>query len=213
MWFTVVGVSSPVLHHALDGDPDLDLYVPFTQSSTGGPYYALRTVGDSLSVAKHATAIISRIDPNQSFLDVQTMEQRIQSRIWQRRLTSALLAAFAVLALALAAIGLYGVLSYTVTQQTAEFGVRVALGATPRDILRVVFRKGFMLLGLGAAFGLVGAFGLSRLISGLLFQVRPLNIPTFGLATLALMGIAAIACYMPARRATRIDPINALRRE
>jgi len=211
VWQTVVGVAEPVLHHELDGEPGFDMYRPYTQVTTAGPYYVIRTAGDPMSIAVPATAIVGQTDPNQSFLDVQTYEHRIANRIWQRRLAGALFGGFASLAVLLATVGLYGVLSYAVVQQTREIGVRVALGATSREILGLVLRRGLTLAGAGALLGLTLAFSFARLLAGMLFEVSPVDPITFTIVPIALIGVAALACYVPARRATRVDPIVALR--
>jgi putative ABC transport system permease protein len=213
IWYTIVGVSESVLHHDLDGEAGLDVYLPFTQMSTAGPYYVLRTEGDPESLANAATAIIGATDPNQSFLDVQTMEARLAGRIWQRRLAGALLGSFAGLALVLAAIGLYGVLSYLVTQQTREIGVRLALGAAPRRVMALVVGRGLALAGAGLAIGLIVAFASARLVAGLLYDVSPADPLTFAGVSIGLLAIVALAAYIPARRAMRVDPIVALRAE
>jgi putative ABC transport system permease protein len=213
VWLTVVGVGGPVLHHELDGAPGFDVYRPYTQTSTGGPYFVIRTAGDPMAVAREATALIGAIDANQSFLDVQTYTGRVANRIWQRRLAGALFGSFAALAMLLAAVGLYGVLSFMVSQQTREIGVRLALGASERSILGVVLGRGLRLTLVGLAIGTVLALVVSRLIGGLLYGVGPVDPATFLLVPLLLLAIAMLACYLPARRATRVDPLVALRAE
>ena len=213
VWYTIVGVSESVLHHELDGDAGPDVYLPFTQSSTAGPYYVLRTANDPEGLANAATAIIGETDPNQSFLDVQTMDARLAGRMWQRRLAGALFASFAAVALILSAIGLYGVLSYLVTQQTREIGVRLALGAAPRNVMRMVVGRGLALAATGMVIGLVLALALARVVAGLLYEVSPADPLTFVAVTAGLLGIVALASYVPARRAMRVDPIVALRAE
>jgi putative ABC transport system permease protein len=212
-WQTVVGVAAPVLHHELDGEPGFDMYRPFTQTSTAGPFYVIRTTGDPLRIASAATSIIGRTDANQSFLDVQSYDTRVANRIWQRRLAGALFASFAGLAILLAAIGLYGVLSYIVSQQTREIGVRVALGATSQGIIAQVLARGLRLAVIGVGIGLVIALGLARFIAGMLYEVSAADPATLILVPLLLLLIAVFACYVPARRATRVDPIVALRAE
>jgi putative ABC transport system permease protein len=213
VWFTVVGVGGPVLHHELDGAPGFDVYRPYTQTSTGGPYFVIRTAGDPMAVAREATTVIGAIDANQSFLDVQTYTGRVANRIWQRRLAGALFGSFAALAMLLAAVGLYGVLSFMVSQQTREIGVRLALGASERSILGVVLGRGLRLTLVGLAIGTALALLVSRLIGGLLYGVGPVDPATFLLVPLLLLAIAMLACYLPARRATRVDPLVALRAE
>lgn len=213
VWWTVIGVSAPVLHHELDGDPGFDLYRAQVQVGTRGPYYVIRTRGNPMVIAGAATAIVGETDPNQSFLDVQTYDRRVANRIWQRRLAGALFGTFAALALLLAAVGLYGVLSYIVSQHTRDIGVRLALGATSDGIVREILARGLRpaIVGVAVGLGLVVAFG--RLIAGMLYEVSPVDSVTLVLAPTFLLATAALACYVPARRATRVDPIVALRTE
>jgi putative ABC transport system permease protein len=213
LWLTVVGVAAPVLHHEIDGHAGFDVYRSYQQATSAGPYYVIRTDGDPMTIARAATAIVGETDPNQSFLDVQTFGTRVANRIWQRRLAGALVGGFAGLALLLAAIGLYGVLSYSVSQQTREIGVRVALGASAGAILGEVLGRGLKLTALGVCVGTALALALSRVIAGMLYGVHATDPATFVLVPLVLLSIAAAACYVPARRASRVDPIVALRAE
>lgn len=213
VWFTVIGIAENVLHHELDAAPSLDLYRSFTQVSPAGPYYVIRTAGDPRALARAAPAVIATVDPDQSFLDVKTMEERIADRIWQRRVAAMLFGVFAALAFALSAVGLYGGLSYLVAQQTREIGVRLVLGAAPRDVTRLVLGRGLALTGLGMAVGLPLAFVLGRAMAGVLYEVSPADPLTFAAVAVALLLIAAVASFLPARRATQVDPIVALRAE
>jgi putative ABC transport system permease protein len=210
-WLTVIGVASPVLHHELDGEPGFDVYRPFTQSSTAGPYYVIRTAGDPMVIAEAATRIIGETDPDQSFLDVQTYDRRVANRMWQRRLAGLLLSGFALLAVALAAVGLYGVLSYIVGQQTREMGVRLALGATAASVLGLVMWRGLRLAGAGLLVGIAAAFALARLVTSLLYEVSVVDPLAYLGGSVLLLLIAGAACYVPARRAARVDPLVALR--
>jgi putative ABC transport system permease protein len=211
VWLTVIGVSRSTLQHELDGEAGFDIYRPYTQSGTAGPYYVIRTAGDPRAITKQATAIIGQSDPNQSFLDVLSYSQRVANRMWQRRLAAALFSAFGALSLVLAAIGIYGVLSQQINQQTREIGVRIALGAKARDVVALVVGRGLSLAAAGTGLGLLLAWALSRYLSSMLYTVDPVDPLTFLVAPLTLVGIAALSCYLPARRASRVDPIVALR--
>ncbi|MGD9904447.1 MAG: ABC transporter permease [Vicinamibacterales bacterium] len=212
-WRVVVGVAAPVLHHELDAEPGFDAYMPAAQERTNGPYFVVRTAGDPMTVAAAATRFVGAIDPNQSFLDVLSYDTRVANRIWQRRLAGVLFGAFAVLAIALAAVGLYGVMSYVIGQQTREMGVRLALGATEGGVVRHVLTHGLTMAAAGAVAGLVLAAGLARLMRGVLFGVGAGDPLTFVAVPCVLLAIAALACYGPARRASRVDPVVALRAE
>jgi len=212
-WRTVVGVSAPVLHHELDAQPGFDIYMPATQVLTAGPYFVVRTAGDPMALAQCATALVGAIDPNQSFLDVTSYDARFANRIWQRRLAGVLFGAFAALAIVLAAVGLYGVLSYVIGQQTREMGVRLALGSTEGGVVRHVLGRGLAMAGAGAAVGLVLAAALAQVMASVLFEVSPVDPLTFIGVPVARLAVATAACYGPARRASRVDPVVALRSE
>ncbi|MCW5558081.1 MAG: FtsX-like permease family protein, partial [Verrucomicrobiae bacterium] len=213
IWDTVIGVAENVLHHELDAAPSLDLYYSYTQFSPGGPYYVIRTEGDPLSLAKAAPAVIGAVAPDQSYFDAQTMARRIANRIWQRRVAAMLFGVFAALAFVLAAVGLYGGLSFVVTQQRLEVGVRLALGATAGHVTWLVLRRGLGLASLGAAIGLPLAYAQARLMAGVLFEVSPADPATFVIVLIALLAIAAVASLVPARCAIRVDPMEVLRHE
>jgi putative ABC transport system permease protein len=141
------------------------------------------------------------------------MDQLLGNSIAQRRLTLVLLASFAALALLLAAVGIYGVISYAVRQRTHEFGIRLALGARARDVLALILKQGLKLTLIGIGLGLLAAYALTRLLESLLFGVRPTDALTFGVIVVVLLGVALLACWIPARRATKVDPLVALRHE
>jgi ABC-type antimicrobial peptide transport system permease subunit len=174
-------------------------------------YVVVRTKADPRALAPALSALVWGIDPNQSFFDVRAMEDRVATILWHQRAAGWLFAAFAVLALVLAASGLYAVLSYAVSQQTRELGVRIALGASRRDVIALVLSRTMLLVAGGLAAGLAGAVTIGRLIGGLLFGVAATDVWTFVAVPLLLAFVAAVAAYLPARRATRIDPLIALR--
>jgi putative ABC transport system permease protein len=156
---------------------------------------------------------IRTIDPDLPLTEVAMWQERVADSIAARRVTTWLLAAFAGTALLLAMVGLYGVMAYTVTQRTREFGVRVALGARVRDILQLVVGQGMRLVIVGLVVGVVGSLALTRVLSGFLFGVQPTDPLTFAVVSVLLAAVGALACYLPARRATKIDPMSALRAE
>jgi ABC-type antimicrobial peptide transport system permease subunit len=191
-------------------EPNLDVYRPYRQSSAGGGWFAVRTGRDPSALAREATAIVGAVDPNQSYFNVQTMRERIAGSIWQRRAAGSLFVAFAVVATILVAVGLYGVLSFIVSQQWREIGVRIALGAQRRDIHRLVVGHGMRLTALGLAIGLVLGAALARGVSALVFGLSPFDPFTFVFVPAAIAFVALVACVLPARRATTVDPIVAL---
>jgi len=215
-WFEIVGVVGDIKHRGLDAAARPELYTPYRQPLfadwTVRPMQVIvRTAADPLAATAFVRREVTRIDPAQPISDVRTMEGRIQRSLKDRRFNMMLLAAFAVFALTLAAIGIYGIVSYSVTQRTQEIGVRVALGAQPRDILRMVVKEGLSMTLIGTAAGLAAAAAVTRVMSTLLFGVSAADPITFTVIPLVLIAVAAWACYLPARRALRVDPIVALR--
>jgi putative ABC transport system permease protein len=194
-----------------------EMYLPYSQV-TGQPWFApsalvIRTTADPAKLVPLVRDEIHAVDPEQPVSNIRTMNEVLGEETLQRRLGARLLGAFALLAVMLACLGIYGVLSYFVVQHTSEIGVRVALGAHSRDILRLVLGRSAVLVGAGLVLGLLGAFALSRVIRGLLFDVRPTDPLTFVVVAGLLGTVALLASYLPARRAARIDPAVALRSE
>lgn len=212
-WRTVVGVVGDVKVHATEGDDGLEVYFPYTQELAGFFHYVVRTRARPEGYTGTIRRALQRVDPDTAVIHVRTLEQVMADSLWQRRLWGSLFGLFALLALILAAVGIYGVLAYAVHQRRAEIGIRMALGATPGRTRRRVVGDGLRLVLAGLAIGLVGAFGLSRLVSSLLFGVSASDPGTFVGVLVFLVSVALLACYLPARRASRTDPMVALRYE
>ncbi len=212
-WITIVGVSGDLRHGGLDTDARPTWYLPFAQVQETGATLLVRTAGDSSGVASAIRAQVRALDPQQALQGVRSMEAVIAESLARRRFSLFLLGLFAFLALALAAVGVYGVVSYSVSRRTQEFGIRTALGASGRDIVQLVLGQGLRLAVVGVALGVAGAFGLMRFLSTLLFGVTSTDPLSFAGAILVLTGVVTLACYLPARRAAQVDPMVALRYE
>jgi predicted permease len=213
-WSTVVGLVANVKYNGLDREsPRVQLFLPYTQSTFLGASLVIRAAGDPKDLAAAVRNEVSAIDPDLPIYQIRTMNEVLRESVAPRRLYMTLLAVFAGVAMVLAAIGLYGVMAYTVTQRTHEIGIRMALGAQQRDVLRLVVGQGMALALGGVAIGLIAAFALTRLVSSLLFAVSATDPVTFLVISLILTGVALGATFIPARRATRVDPMVALRYE
>ena len=212
-WFTVVGVVGSVKQYGLDIDGRMVVYYPEQQAADGDLYVVARTTGDPASVASAMVREIHAVDPGVPVIEVRTMQERLHDSLARQRFSMAVLGGFAGFALLLAAVGVYGVISYMVTQGTHDLGLRMALGAQQRDILGLVVRQGMTLTGVGIVAGLIGAFSLTRVMATLLFGVSATDAFTFSAVTLFLVAIALVASYVPAMRATRVDPVVALHYE
>jgi putative ABC transport system permease protein len=217
-WRTVVGVVGHVKHYGLDMEGREQIYAPHAQPlydmfSPRDMSLAVSTSMDPAGITSAIREQVFALDKDLAVYNVTTMDELVSSSVAQPRLNLSLLAAFAAIALVLAAVGVYGVMAYTVTQRTQEFGIRMTLGATSSDVLKQVLREGGRLAGIGLALGVVAALALTRLMSRLLFSVNPHDPVTYAVAAVLLACVALAACYIPARRATRIEPLIALRRE
>jgi predicted permease len=212
-WFDVVGVAGDVKHFGLEADaPDI-VYAAASQGPPGSPYVAVRTAGTPGAVGAAVRERIRAIDPGIVQFDVRTMASRVGESVAGRRFNVLLLGLFGGLALTLAAVGIYGVIGYAVRRRTAELGIRMALGADRREVLRLVVGEGMRLAGAGLGLGLIAALGLTRLMRRLLFEVSPTDPLALGLVSLTLAAVALLATWVPARRAARVDPLEALRHE
>jgi len=209
--YEIVGVVGDIRHNSLAGVPVPTMYFPTIQSNFTN--IVIRTKNDPMSVAAAVRKEIQAIDPDQPVASVKPMTAWIDESVASQRYRTTLLALFAVLAMVLAATGIYGVMSYTVAQRTHEIGVRMALGARQGDVLKLVVRQGMILALVGVALGLIGAFALTRVMTTLLFQVRERDPITFVVVAALLTAVAFVACFVPALRATKVDPLVALRYE
>ena len=210
----IVGVVADIRRNGLDTAVEPEVYVSYLQSPQRRMNVVMRSDAlDTAQLTQAARAEVKAFDPNQAIWRSHTLEQLLGTSVAPRRFNMMLLAVFAGVALVLAAVGLYGVMSYAVSWRTQEIGIRMALGARRTDVLTLVVRQGMTMALLGLAIGLVGAFGLSRLLRGLLYGVSPTDPLTFAGVSIVLMVVSVLACLVPARRATRVDPIVALRTE
>lgn len=213
VWREIVGVAGNVKHKALETETMPEVYFPYQQSPSNFMNLVVRTPSDPASMIPAIRNQVLSVDKDQPIADIMTMEQRLGKSVASKRFVMFLLGIFSVLALGLAAVGIYGVMSYLVTQRTQEIGVRMALGAQQHDVLRLVVGKGMALALMGIAIGLVASLALTRLMKSLLFEVTPTDWLTFLITSMVLLTVTLLACYIPARRATKVDPLIALRYE
>jgi putative ABC transport system permease protein len=209
----VVGIVGDVKHYGLDSEPRAELFMPAYQQPLNGMALIVRTAADPKPFVDTIRREVLAIDAEQPIFDASTMVDVVSRSVFLPRISMVLLGAFAISALLLAVVGIYGVVSYTVSQRTRELGVRMALGAGAADTLRLVLRRSMWLVGAGTVAGLVASIGLTRVMSGLLYQVSPLDPVVFLGVSSVLAAAGLLASLIPARRATRVDPIVALRNE
>jgi putative ABC transport system permease protein len=209
----VIGVVGDVRHQGLERDVVPQIYVPYMQSELWSAAIVIRTTSDPLRMAAAVRNQALAVDTGAAVYDLQTMERRLATSMSSRRFNLLLLSIFALLALTLAAVGVFSAIAHAVTQRTYEIGVRMAFGASPGNILRLFVGQGMTFVAIGIALGLAGAWGVTRVIANLLFGVRATDPLTFAGCALLLSIIALLACYLPARRATKVDPMTALRSE
>jgi putative ABC transport system permease protein len=209
----VIGVVGDVRHTGLDATVRPMTYWPYARNPYGTMTVTVRTAGEPAPIVNAIVGLVRQLDPELVVANVKTMDEVVSESVAQRRVTMTMLAIFAGAALLLAAVGIYGVIAYSVTQRTQEIGIRMALGAQRADVLRMVIRQALILAGAGIVAGGLGAVFLTRLMEGLLFEVKPADPVTFAAVSALLAAVALLASYIPGRRATRVDPVIALRAE
>jgi predicted permease len=209
----VVGVVRDAKYNSVREDAPPTMYVPYTQSPIGGMAFEIRTAGDPSAAVGSIREAVRQADANVPLMNVATQMEAIETRFAQERLFAQAYALFGGLALLVAAVGLFGVMSYSVSRRVTEIGVRMALGARRLDVVRMILRESIVLVAAGIAAGITAALASSRLIAALLFGLQPTDPATIGLAVLLLLAVSALAGYLPARRAARVDPMVALRTE
>jgi putative ABC transport system permease protein len=209
----IVGMVGDVKHRTLWQQADPEAYVPYSQAAIGGQYIVVRTSTSPMSVLLEMRAQVRALDAELPIYAAQTMDDYVSASVAGRKFVSALCGVFAATGLLLTIVGLFGVMSYTVAQRTHELGVRVAVGAKKLDVLRLILRDGMSMTFAGIVIGLIGTLAISRVLASELFGIKPTDPLTFIGVAILLAGVALAACYLPARRATRVDPMVALRDE
>ena len=212
-WFTVVGVVGNVRHWGLDNENQPQFFRPYTQAAWPVMHVVVRTAAAPMSYAPAIKKALSELEPDRPVSGIETIENIVRDSLGSRRFPTLLLSAFALLALALAAVGILGVVSYSVAQRTHEIGIRMALGARAADVLKLVLRGTMTWVAVGIGAGIAGSLGLTRLLGTLLYGVKPSNPMVLGAVALLLTGLGLLASYIPARRAAKVDPMVALRYE
>jgi putative ABC transport system permease protein len=212
-WMTVIGVVGDVKYEWTDLGPPAELYRPYRQSPRDYCTFVLRSNGNPMALAAAARGQIASIDPDQPIFDVKPMDRVIMETIMGIAYVAVMMAVIGVMALILSSAGIFGVMAYSVSERTHEIGVRMALGAQARDVMRMILGRGILLAAAGLLIGLPVSMALARLLSSLIFGVSAADVVTFAGASIVLGGVALLACYLPARRATRVDPMVALRYE
>ncbi len=209
----IVGIVADARQAQLQDAPEPTIFLSNSQAPMYFATLVVRAVGDPLQIARSAEAAIHHVDPDQAVSDIQTMETVFSDSVSSSRFQAVLLLVFAGLAVALAMIGVYGIVSYSISQRTNEIGIRVALGARSADVVRLVLQEALALAAIALLLGLAGSLALSRVLRSLLFEVTPTDPLTLALVCILVLAVSALASVLPARRATRIDPIVALRYE
>jgi putative ABC transport system permease protein len=212
-WYEIAGVVGNVRQRSVTAEAGLDVYLCDQHEFSPESYLAIRANVAPLTLIETVKQAVWRVDPEQSVFDTRTMDDRVLNTIWQQRLTGVVMLLFALLSLTLAAVGVYGVMSYSVSQRTREIGLRMALGAQASDALRMILGEAMKMTLIGGAIGLALALALTRAVASLLYGVNASDPATFIAVMILLAAVALVACYLPARRAARVDPAIALRGE
>jgi ABC-type antimicrobial peptide transport system permease subunit len=212
-WRTIVGVVGDVHQFWFEKDSRPLIYLPYRQAPRRAMYLALRTRGDPMSVLPAVREGIHRLDATLPVLEPRLMRDLMQETLSAMGVTTGMMFVFGVLALLLAAVGVYGVMAYSVTHRNREFGIRMALGARPEAVLRMVIWQGLLLTVWGVAAGLAGGFGISRAMAGIMFGVNSTNPAVLAGVPALLVGVSLVACWIPARTVTNVDPARALRQD
>jgi putative ABC transport system permease protein len=212
-WFTVIGVAEGVRSESLLQGAGLDLYLSNQQQFAGDTFFVVRARKDLTSLGTAVTRAIQQVDPDQPVFDVKPLDELVEETVWQRRIAGRLSLWFAALALGLAGVGIYSVISYAVLQRTREMGIRHALGSTPAQVRWLIVGEGIKLAGVGLTAGITIAIAVAFTIAGLLYRVSPLDPMTFISVIVIVAALVVLACYIPARKASGVDPAVALRNE
>src|SRR5215213_2688549 len=210
---TIVGVAGNISQESITDEVTPEIYVPFSQVRVNSVTLVVRTASDPLALARSVRNEVLAIDKNQPIYDVKTLAQRVDEAVAVSRSLMVLFTAFALLALVLGAVGIYGIVSYSVTQRTHEIGIRMALGARAANVLSLIMKNGLTLVLTGIVIGIGSALGLTRFLTTLLFGIEPTDRVTFLVVSATFFVIAMVAALLPALRATRVDPLIALRDE
>jgi putative ABC transport system permease protein len=212
-WMTIVGVIKNVKQTDWTEKPDDEMYLPHAQSDAGFSFMTvvMRAHGDPLALRKPVEEQVRSLDKDVPIAHVQSMEQVIADKLWRGRLAMTLLGLFAAVAVSLAALGIYGAITYSVSQRTGEIGIRMALGARSGDVLRMILLQGLTVVGIGITVGLFGAWMLTRTLGSLLFGVTARDPVTFIAVPIILIALSVVACCLPALRASKVDPVTALK--
>ena len=211
--FEVVGVAGDTKYRNLREAPRLAMYRPLTQSYNSSINLLVRTAGDPAKLAPAIQTQLHSLEPALTVFNLTTLSEHVGKSLYVERMESLLLTFFGLLALALTAVGIYGVVAYSVAQRTREVGIRMALGAQRKDVLRLILMKGLALIAWGTGFGLIGCYWLSRLVSSQVYGISAFDPATLATVAAVLLAVAMLASYIPARRATKVDPLVALRYE